>query len=174
MDFPTLYKQKMKDILGCLGYSDETIKDLEKEIIPHKDTYNGSTNDLLNYAANIPINQNFEVMIAGKNCNIEKDTDLYFKILDTISGLLINALDSDNNISKLEYLNNDKNFINYAEIALCQELHTLVKIDRVETWKDLNTFNDLIKIGILVMLDQSYIDNYVDAEAEELIKLAIG
>jgi hypothetical protein len=34
MDFSTLYKHKMKDILGCLGYSDETIKetiqDLEK------------------------------------------------------------------------------------------------------------------------------------------------
>jgi hypothetical protein len=115
--------------------------------------------------------QNFEVIITGKNCRLEEGSNLYFKILDTISGMLINALDGDHR-PKLEYMRHDKNFINYAEITLCAELHTLIKITSVETWKDDKT--DIVKIGILVMIDQSYIDNYKDIEAAELIKLAIG
>ena len=125
------------------------------------------------FTSRAPDTLNFEVLITSKNCKLEEGSDLYFKIIDIISGILINALDGDNRL-KLEYLRHDKNFINYAEITLCAELRTTVKIYSVETWKDYKDYNDLIKIGIIVILDQKYIDNYVDRESTELIKLAIG
>ena len=113
----------------------------------------------------------FEVLIVGSYCKLEKDTNLYFKILDIISGILINA--TDNNL-KLENLNQDKSFISFVERTLSQELHTFVKLVNIQTWKDYNTMKDLIKIGISITLDQKFIDSYVDRESTELINLAIG
>jgi len=142
--------------------------------VSHMDAYTKSISTSNNvklgwsYYNNSP---DFEVLITGSNCKLEKDTNLYFKIIDIISGILIN--DTDNNL-KLENLNQDKSFISFVERTLSQELHTFVKLVNIQTCKDYDTMKDLIKIGISVTLDQKFIDSYVDRESTELIKLAIG
>ena len=190
------FRQKIKTYLG---YDDKQIDDIEKEILqelaPPQISVRGNggiggigynpntctTSYGLGVNGNSPFQRdntpNFEVVISGSSyCKIEKDSELYFKIIDAISGMILNILDQNNGMHhffNLENIGTNKNFADAVQKLLCQELLTSVNVIKVETFKDYQSMNDLIKIGITLQIDQKYIDNYSDIETQQLIDLAM-
>jgi len=107
----------------------------------------------------------FEIHLVGDKCTIKKDSDLYFLMLDSLSRMMINILDCNANTS-------NSHFISAVEKNLAATLSTNIRVTRVETFRDFTAFSNNVKIGISVLLDQGYIDNYVDHESEQMIDFA--
>jgi hypothetical protein len=118
----------------------------------------------------------FEIHLVGDKCTIKKDSDLYFLMLDSLSRMMINILDGNANIdvdkfSSLSHTSNS-HFIRAVEKNLAATLSTNIRVTRVETFRDFAAFSNNVMIGISVLLDQGYIDNYVDHESEQMINFA--
>lgn len=118
-----------------------------------------------------PFTGKIDIHIVGDKCNIQKDTDLYFIILDCISRMMISGIDSGINFSDVD-LKNDRRFLTAAEKTLRETLLIPVKVTRVQSFRDYTSLSSDIKIAIGLNLDQGYIDNYVDRETEQMIDFA--
>jgi hypothetical protein len=113
--------------------------------------------------------EKFNVEVRGQRCDIVKDSDLYFKIVDTISGFIILA-DND------DIINHGNNFSRSLKQLLERELLVNVEIIKIDTFKSNSwnlSFEDELVVGVSLNIDQTYINNYRDVETQQLIKMAL-
>jgi hypothetical protein len=98
-----------------------------------------------------------DVVIKFDQCNVIEDSDLYFRIQDILSMILLHVHSKDTE----EYLRR------LLKAELEKELLTNVDILDVKYWLNLNLD---YTVGILLRLDQSYIDNH---DNSNILKLAL-
>lgn len=118
----------------------------------------------------VPFDVDFEVKVTGWECKIEEGSDLQFKIIDTISWMLIGAFEKAPSL--IERVGGDNSLLEASKLLLESELLTNVLKLKVERWNDhlmLKTF-----IGFAIKLDQSYIDNYADVVNQQLVNAAVS
>ena len=116
----------------------------------------------------------FIVKLHPYQCTIDQDSELFHKISDTISWVVLKAMDNYPSILDEWHMNDQLKKDPFAiftgfKNVLEQELLTNVTHLKIQTWKDFKTFNEKLHIGVSLQLDQHYIDNYEDIIAQQMI-----
>jgi len=117
-----------------------------------------------------------KVRVQGENCTFEKDSNLYFKIVDLISWMIINVVDRNSGSYSLENMLKNGSFKLAIQKLLEKELLTSVTVGRVEIFKsaDMGLFQREFNICIMLNINQLCINNYADIETQQMIDRAIG
>jgi len=164
------YRAKLKKYLGVGEKElDEQINEILKEIPKPKEKEMAST-------FSEPHIKDYEVGIFPRNCSIDPESELHWKIKDTIEWIMVKVI--CNSPCFLDDISRDSNsqsveMIKAMKDLLEQELLTNIVDLKVNTFKDWQTYSEVLKIGVAITLDQSYIDNYQDIVNQQMVDNAI-
>ncbi len=105
------------------------------------------------FDVSLPSFPTIKVSIVGDGCKIEKDSDIYFKIIDSLSWFLINAIEKNHGSvyrggPSLDNFSFDKGDVLCIGSFLEKTLLTAVKVNYVESqrWQDILTCENQILI----------------------------
>jgi hypothetical protein len=107
--------------------------------------------------------------VVGKYCNLEKDSELYLKIIDSLMWVMINNLSEDPTL--IQHLERDTTAPKIVGEYLTDILKTNVTVHHVSITKGFNpgSYHDEFYLVFHVQIAQKYIDSYCDLEAQDFI-----
>jgi len=119
----------------------------------------------------------FVIKLHPHRCVIDKDSELYHKLSDTVSWVMLKIMgNNDDGLSQvwMDQQLRPENFVELIKTTLEQELLTNVEFLKVETYKNYDISYDIstLQVGVAITLDQRYIDHYEDIVDQQLLDAA--
>jgi len=122
----------------------------------------------------------FKVMIAGMNCKLVEGSSFHSRLIDLTNWFLITHLESNSSFSAaFDRVINGYSGVDQVALfrsighglshELTSDINRPVTVEKVDVFRDVLTFNE-IKFGILLHVDQDFIDRYDEIQRAEMFE----